>query len=66
VYDFSLRLKKFRQPEKEHLKVLIVSLVDLFAICLLESPWSFDLRASKTIMFQEAFTLKIYEEMFTL
>ena len=46
--------------------MLIVSLADLYAICLLESVWSFRLRTRKTIMFEEAFTLKIYEEMFTL
>jgi len=56
VCDFSLHLRKFRQPEKEHLKVLIVCLADLYAICLLESLWSFELRATKTVMFQEAFT----------
>jgi len=66
VYDFSLCLKESRQPVKEHLKVLIVGLADLYAICLLESLWNFELRASKTTMFQEAFMLKIYEEMFTL
>jgi len=64
VYDFSLHLKEFRQPEREPLKVLIVSLAYLYAICLLESLWSFELRISKSIMFQEAFMLKIYEEMF--
>jgi len=56
VYDFSLHLNEFIQPEKEHLKVLIVCLADLYAICLLESLWSFKWRASKTITFQEAFT----------
>jgi len=56
VYDFSLCLKEFKQPEKEHIKVLIVCLADLCAICLLESLWSFEWRASKTITFQGAFT----------
>ena len=51
MYDFSLHLKEFRQPEKEHLKVLNVSLADLYAICLLESLWSFELGANKTIIF---------------
>jgi len=32
-----LRLKEFRQLEKKHVKVLIVCLADLYAICLLES-----------------------------
>jgi len=62
VYDFSLHLKEFRQPTKEYPNVLIVSLADLYAICLLESLWSFELRASKMIMFQEVFTSKFMKK----
>jgi len=36
-YSFSLCLKEFKQPGKEHLNVLIVCLAVLYAICLLES-----------------------------